>query len=155
MAAEALYGSKAWREQKAATQRQLDECLRTMADHEFENEEEIISCARVLAEVYSDREFRHRYSSIVEAIESYEHPTIDEGEARERINKFNAEIEQEQARATCLASNQGSSLFTTMMTKMRSKMMPISLRFNKIEGLKSYTIMLHLRQNAQAAVTAE
>lgn len=105
MAAEALYGSKAWREQKAATQRQLDECLRTMADHEFENEEEIISCARVLAEVYSDREFRHRYSSIVEAIESYEHPTIDEGEARERINKFNAEIEQEQARATCLASN--------------------------------------------------
>ena len=60
MAAEALYGSKAWRDQKAATQRQLDECLRTMADHEFENEEEIISCARVLAEVYSDQEFRHR-----------------------------------------------------------------------------------------------
>lgn len=105
MAAEALYGSKAWRDQKAATQRQLDECLRTMADHEFENEEEIVSCARVLAEVYSDQEFRHRYSSIVEAIESYEHPTIDEGEARERINNFNAEIEQEQARATCLASN--------------------------------------------------
>lgn len=105
MAAEALYGSKAWRDQKAATQRQLDECLRAMADHEFENEEEIISCARVLAEVYSDQEFRHRYSSIVEAIESYEHPAIDECEARERINNFNAEIEQEQARATCLASN--------------------------------------------------
>lgn len=105
MAAEDLYGSKAWRDQKAATQRQLDECLRVMADHEFEKEEEIISCARVLAEVYSDREFRHRYSSIVEAIESYEHPKIDEGEARERINNFNAEIEQEQARATCLASN--------------------------------------------------
>lgn len=105
MAAEVLYGSKAWRVQKAATQRQLDKCLRDMADHEFENAEEIISCARVLAEVYSDQEFRHRYSSIVEAIESYEHPTIDEGEARERINNFNAEIEQEQARATCLASN--------------------------------------------------
>lgn len=105
MAAEVLYGSKAWREQKAATQRQLDECLRVMADHEFENQEEIISCAGVLVKVYSDQEFRHRYSSIVEAIESYEHPAIDEGEARERINNFNAEIEQEQARATCLASN--------------------------------------------------
>lgn len=105
MAAEILYGSKPWRDQKAAAQRKLDECLRAMADHEFENQNEIISCASVLADVYSDREFRHRYSSIVEAIESYEHPTGDEGEARERINNFNSEMEQEQARATCLASN--------------------------------------------------
>lgn len=105
MAVEVLYGSKAWRDQKAAAQRRLDECLRVMADHEFENQNEIISCAGVLAEVYSDKEFRHRYSSIVEVIEGFDHPTVDEGEARERINKFNSEIEQEQARATCLASN--------------------------------------------------
>ncbi len=105
MAAEALYGSKAWRDQKAATQRQLDECLRTMADHEFENEEEIISCARVLAKVYSDREFRHRYSSIVEVIESFDHPETSESEARERIAQFNSEIQQEQVRASVLAAN--------------------------------------------------
>lgn len=105
MAAEALYGSKAWRDQKAATQRQLDECLRTMADHEFENEEEIISCARVLAEVYSDQEFRHRYSSIVEVIESFDHPETSESEARERIAQFNSEIQQEQVRASVLAAN--------------------------------------------------
>lgn len=105
MVAEVFYGSKAWREQKAAAQRQLDECLRVMADHEFENQNEIISCAGILAKVYSDREFRHRYSSIVEVIEGFDHPAVDEGEARERINQFNSEIEQEQARATCLASN--------------------------------------------------
>lgn len=105
MAAEVFYGSKAWREQKAAAQRQLEECLRVMADHEFENQNEIIACAGILAKVYSDREFRHRYSSIVEVIEGFDHPAVDEGEARERINQFNSEIEQEQARATCLASN--------------------------------------------------
>lgn len=105
MAAEALYGSKAWRDQKAATQRQLDECLRAMADHEFENEKEIISCARVLAEVYSDQEFRHRYSSIVEVIESFDHPETIESEARERIAQFNSEIQQEQVRASVLAAN--------------------------------------------------
>lgn len=105
MAAEAPYGSKAWRDQKAAAQRRLDECLRVMADHEFENQNEIISCAGVLAKVYADKEFRHRYSSIVEVIEGFDHPAVDEGEARERINRFNSEIEQEQVRATCLASN--------------------------------------------------
>lgn len=105
MAAEVLYGSKAWRDQKAATQRQLDECLRVMADHEFENQDEIISCASVLAEVYADKEFRHRYSSIVEVIESFDHPETGAGEARERIAQFNSEIQQEQVRASVLAAN--------------------------------------------------
>lgn len=105
MAAEASYGSKAWRDQKAAAQRRLDECLRVMADHEFENQNEIISCAGVLAKVYADKEFRHRYSSIVEVIEGFNHPVISESEARERIAQFNSEIQQEQVRASVLAAN--------------------------------------------------
>lgn len=105
MAAEAPYGSKAWRDQKAAAQRRLDECLRVMADHEFENQNEIISCAGVLAKVYADKEFRHRYSSIVEVIESFNHPETSESEARERIAQFNSEIQQEQVRASVLAAN--------------------------------------------------
>lgn len=105
MAVETPYGSKDWRDQKAASQRKLDECLRVMADHEFENQNEIISCASVLAEVYSDQEFRHRYSSIVEVIESFDHPETSESEARERIAQFNSEIQQEQVRASVLAAN--------------------------------------------------
>lgn len=105
MAAEAPYGSKVWRDQKAAAQRKLDECLCVMADHEFENQNEIISCAGVLAKVYADKEFRHRYSSIVEVIESFNHPETSESEARERIAQFNSEIQQEQVRASVLAAN--------------------------------------------------
>lgn len=105
MAAEVLYGSKIWRKQKAHAQEKLDDCLRIMANHEFENQDEIAYCAGVLADVYSDVEFRHRYSNIVDVIESFDRPKIDEGEARERINQFNSEIQQEQARASVLAAN--------------------------------------------------
>lgn len=105
MASESPRGSEQWRNEKAALQRKLDHCLEGMADHEFAGEDDLVKAARELCDIYSDGDFRHRYSNIAEIIERPEFGQTADDAMKERLEKLNAVIQAEQARASCLTAN--------------------------------------------------
>lgn len=64
----------------------LDGCLDDMAASEFGGPEDLKRAAERLWSVYSDEDFRHRYSNFVDTIESHEDAPAGDLEAKERLN---------------------------------------------------------------------
>lgn len=74
-------GSKEWRAQQAKLQDRLNDCLSELAElglsdgsgtPEVERQSKFRDIARRLNDTYSDEDFRHRYSEIVEVIHRFD-----------------------------------------------------------------------------------
>lgn len=62
------YGSREWRTEQKERQDKLNDCLKRLCDREISSYDELLCIAEQLLEVYEDKDFRHRYSDIIDVV---------------------------------------------------------------------------------------